>query len=85
MEIIEEIRIELLNKDSVSVVSTKHIEYAGQKLQVGEAIRTGYVNSIHGREELKEQVSEPYRSAIFAVWGDKPTVTYPKAEDKIKL
>lgn len=74
MEIKEEIRLELLNQDSVSVVFVKYIEYAGQKLQVGEALRTGYVNSVGGREELKEQVKEPYRAAILAVWGDKPTI-----------
>lgn len=84
MEIKEEIKLELLNQDSVSVVFVKCIEYEGQKLQVGEAIRTGYVNSAGGREELKEQVKEPYRGAILAVWGDKPTITYPEAEDKSK-
>lgn len=84
MEIKEEIKLELLNQDSVSVVFVKYIEYAGQKLQVGEAVRTGYTNSITGREELKEQVKEPYRGAILAVWGDKPTITYPEAEDKSK-
>ena len=84
MEIKEEIKLELLNQDSVSVVFVKYIEYAGQKLQVGEAVRTGYTNSIKGRDELKEQVKEPYRTAILAVWGDKPTIIYPEVEDKSK-
>ena len=84
MKIKEEIKLELLNQDSVSIVFIKYIEYEGQKLQVGEAIRTGYVNSIQGREELNEQVKEPYRAAILAVWGDKPTIIYPEVEDKSK-
>lgn len=81
MEIKEEIRLELLNQDSVSVVFTKFIEYAGQKLQIGEAVRTGYVNSIGGREELNEQIKEPYKTAILAVWGDKPTVIIQTPEN----
>lgn len=85
MEIKEEIKLELLSQDSVSVVFIKYIEYAGQKLQVGETVRTGYVNSIQGREELKEQVKEPYRTAILAVWGDMPTVVYPEVENKTNL
>lgn len=82
MEIKEEIKIELLNKDSVSVVVTKYIEYEGQKLEVGESTRTGYTNSKKGREELKEQIKEPYLGAILAVWGDKESVVYPEVEDK---
>lgn len=54
MEIKEEVKIELLNQDSVSVVFTRYIEYAGQKLKIGESLRTGYTNSKKGREELKE-------------------------------
>ncbi len=84
MKIKEEIKLELLNQDSVSIVFIKYIEYEGQKLQVGEAIRTGYVNSIQGREELKEQIKEPYLTAILAVWGNKSTIVYTDAEDKSK-
>lgn len=84
MKIKEEIKLELLSQDSVSVIFIKYIEYEGQKLQVGEAIRTSYVNSIQGREELNEQVKEPYRAAILAVWGNKPTIVYTDAEDKSK-
>lgn len=82
MEIKEEVKIELLNQDSVSVVFTKYIEYAGQKLKIVESLRTGYTNSKKGREELKEQVKELYLGAILAVWGDKPAVVYPEMEDK---
>lgn len=85
MEIKEEIKIELLNQDSVSVVFTKYIEYVGQKLQVGEAVRTAYANSAQGRIELENQVPEPYLSAILAVWGDTATIVYPKPENKIPL
>lgn len=81
MEIKEEIRLELLNRDSVSVVFTKYIEYSGKKLQVGEAVRTAYTNSTQGREELKEQIKEPYLSAVLAVWGDTATIVYPKPEN----
>lgn len=81
MEIKEEIRLELLNQDSVSIVFTKYIEYSGQKLQVGEAVRTAYTNSAQGRTELENQVPKPYLSAVLAVWGDTATIVYPDPEN----
>lgn len=84
MEVKEEIKLELLNQDSVSVVFVKYIEYAGQKLQIGEVVRTSYTNSVKGREELKEQIKEPYRTAILAVWGDKPTVIIQTPENHVQ-
>lgn len=42
--------------------------------------RKGYCNSIDlkgGRPAVQAEIEEPYRTAIFAVWGDTPTVTQP--------
>lgn len=84
MDIQEEIKIELLNQDSVSITFTKYIEYAGQKLQVGDVVRTAYVNSIKGREDLEKEIKDPYLSSILTIWGDTPTVVIPSAEDEMK-
>lgn len=82
MEIREEIKIELLNTNGVSVIFTKHIEYGGQKLQVGEAVRTAYVNSVQGREDLKKQIPKPYLTCILEIWGNMPTVVIPEPKNK---
>ena len=70
----ELISLDELNKNSVSVVTRKYIEEEGVKYFVGEIHRRAYVNSSEGRKSINEQISEPYLSAIMAVWGDTPTV-----------
>ena len=72
---ITELSIEGLNTESVGVVTRKYIEYAGIKYQIGEQHRKAYVNSEAGREELFNELKEPYYTAVMAVWGDTPTVT----------
>ena len=46
----------------------------------GNFWRKAYTNSEAGRLELQEEVEEPFRSEILAVWGDSPTVTPPEPE-----
>ena len=46
----------------------------GVTYNVGEPHRKAYSNSVNGRAELQEEVSEPYYSAVMSVWGDEPTV-----------
>lgn len=77
-EITEEIIIDVLTKDSVSIVKTKYIEYNGSKLQVGDNIRTGYENSVRGRQNLKEEIPDPYLLSILVLWGDEPSVIIKK-------
>lgn len=47
----------------------------GTEKPLAQTSRRGYVNSVEERLQLKENVPEPYRSAVLAVWGDTPTVT----------
>lgn len=37
--------------------------------------RVGYDNSMQGRQQVENEVAEPYKSVIFMMWGDIPTVT----------
>jgi len=67
--------IEMLTQDSVSIKKQKYIVVDGQEYAVGEPWRRAYINSEKGREQVQTEVPEPYLSAIFAVWGDTPTVT----------
>jgi len=72
---VEKIIIDMLNQDSVSIKKQKYIVVDGQEYAVGEPWRRAYINSEKGREQVQTEVPEPYLSAIFAVWGDTPTVT----------
>ncbi|WP_370768358.1 hypothetical protein [Ruminococcus sp.] len=68
MEIKERITLDMLTKDSVSVLRQKFINLGGEDVQVGENVRNAYTNCESDREILKEQLSEEYYNAIMAVW-----------------
>ena len=70
----ELISLDELNQNSVSVATRKYIEEEGVKYFVGEIHRKAYVNSVNGREDIKNELPEPYLSAVMAIWGDSPTV-----------
>ena len=74
---IERITLDMLTPDSVSVKKQNYIEQGGQQYPVGQPWRRAYVNSPTSRAQVQTEVPEPYRTAIFAVWGDTPTVTDP--------
>jgi len=74
---IEKISLDMLTQDSVSVKRQQHVEVDGTEYPIGEPWRRAYVNSSSGRQQVMDEVPEPYRSAIFAVWGDTPTVADP--------
>ncbi|MGN0499670.1 MAG: hypothetical protein ACI4HK_00830 [Ruminococcus sp.] len=68
MEIKEKITLDMLTKDSVSVLRQKFISLNGEDVQVGENVRNAYMNCEEDRKILKEQLSEEYYNAIMAVW-----------------
>lgn len=70
MEITEKITLDMLTKDSVSVLRQKFISLNGTDVQVGENVRNAYMNCEEDRKILREQLSEEYYNAIIAVWGD---------------
>lgn len=69
-----EISIDNLNMYGVSVKKQGYLKVDGVTYDVGEPHRKAYSNSLNGREELQEEVSEPYYAAVMSVWGDEPTV-----------
>jgi len=75
--VIERYTLDMLTQDSVSVKRQQHVEVDGVEYPIGEPWRRAYVNSAAGRQQVMDEVPEPYRSAIFAVWGNEPTVTEP--------
>lgn len=74
MEIKNKISMDALNENSVTVKTQQYIDIEGEELNVGELHAKAYMNSERDREELAEEVSEPYLSAILAVWGEEPKV-----------
>ena len=71
----EKISLDMLTPDSVSVKKQQHVEVNGAEYPIGDPWRRAYVNSVFGRQQVMDEVPEPYRSAIFAVWGNAPTVS----------
>ena len=77
MELKEKITLDMLTKDSVSVLRQQFLNYDGVEMQVGENIRNAYSNNEDDRALLKNILSEEYYNAVMAVWGDNPTVDEP--------
>lgn len=71
---IEKITLDMLTQNSVSVKKQQYITEDGVEYPVGSPWRRAYVNSVSGRQAVKDEVPEPHRTAIFVVWGDSPTV-----------
>jgi len=70
----EKITLDMLTQDSVSLKKQQYTTVNGQEYPVGQPWRRTYVNSTNGREQANAEVAEPYKTAIFAIWGDTPTV-----------
>ena len=68
MEIKERITLDMLTKDSVSVLRQKFVVIDGTEMQVGENVRNAFTNCEDDRKILKEQLSEDYYNAVMAVW-----------------
>ena len=68
MELKEKITLDMLTKDSVSVLRQKFVNLGGEDVQVGENGRNAYKNCDEDKSILKEQLSEEYYNAIMAVW-----------------
>ena len=77
MELKEKITLDMLTKDSVSVLRQQFLNYDGVDMQVGENIRNAYSNNEDDRALLKNILSDEYYNAVMAVWGDNPTVDEP--------
>ena len=77
-----QISLDELTQYSVSVVKRQYLEIDGVKYFVGNPNRTAYVNSISGRADIAAELSEPYLSAVMAVWGGTPLMPEPEIENR---
>lgn len=70
--------VDMLTKDSVSVITRQMLNMNGVQQQVGEIHRCGYVNSTSGRNELQTQEPADVTNAVLAMWGPTPTIQDPQ-------
>ena len=77
MELKEKITLDMLTKDSVSVLRQQFLNFNGEEMQVGGNIRNAYMNDESGREQIRKVLSDEYYNAVMAVWGTEPTVEEP--------
>ena len=68
MDLKEKITLDMLTKDSVSVLRQQFLNYNGTEMQVGENIRNAYSNNEDDRTSLKSVLSDEYYNAVMAVW-----------------
>lgn len=74
MDVEERKTVDMLTKDSVSILTQKFVTVDGQQLQVGDNHRSGYVNSAIDRQRLAEEEPQEIQDAVFAIWGSGATV-----------
>jgi len=74
MEIKDKITLDALSDRAVTIKTQRYIDENGTQVNVGDLHAVGYVNSEYGRRILQADVSDPYLSAILAIWGDTPKV-----------
>lgn len=70
-------QIDSLTKDGVCILTKYFTEISGSRLQVGKNFRQGYSNSITERAMLEENEPKDIVKAVYAIWGDTPTVVSP--------
>ena len=71
---IEKITLDMLTQDSVSVKKQQYTIIDETEYAIGKPHRKAYVNSARGREEVENELPQEQQNAIFAIWGDAPTV-----------
>lgn len=64
-----------LTVDHVDVICQNVITIDGVTHNLDLPCANAYVNDEFDRSRIKEDLPENYQAAIFAVWGDAPTIT----------
>lgn len=82
MDITKKVTVDMLTDKSVSILTQKFIEIDGVETQVGDNHRKAYVNTEAGRKVLESEQDESTINAVFAIWGDVPTVTNTEQKQK---
>ena len=64
-----------LTVDHVDVICQKVITIDGVTHNLDLPCANAYINDAFDRSRIKEDLPENYQAAVFAVWGETPTIT----------
>lgn len=81
MELKEKKTVDMLTPDGVSIMTSQFVSLDGEMVQIGDPHRRAYANSLSGRKEIQENEPEDVTQAVFAIWGDLPTIVEDTEED----
>ena len=71
MEIYEKKTVDMLNQDSVSILTEKFIDIDGETNKLGMKHRIAYYNNKRDRTRLSEEQPQNVVDAVIAIWGSK--------------
>ena len=74
IDVVERKSLDMLNLNSVSVVTQNFAILNGVETQIGNNHRIAYRNSPKGRALLQASEPEEYVNSIFSIWGNTPTL-----------
>lgn len=80
-KISKEYILEQLTADSVNVVTVSYVRVNSKLCEIGRE-RVSYSNSTVGRELISKAIPNEYVLAVFAVWGDNPTMDNPISKEE---
>ena len=80
MDIATKATVDMLTNTSVSILTQKFVKVDGKEIQLGANHRKAYVNTEAGRKALISEQEEATVQAVFAIWGDAPTVINEEQE-----
>ena len=82
MDIVTKATVDMLTNTSVSILTQKFVKVDGKETQLGKNHRKAYVNTEAGRKALISEQEEATVQAVFAIWGDAPTVSISNEEQE---
>ena len=71
MEIYEKKTVDMLNQDSVSILTEKFIDVDGETNKLGMKQRIAYFNNEKDRVRLSEEQPQNVVDAVMAIWGNE--------------
>ena len=82
MDIVTKATVDMLTNTSVSILTQKFVKVDGKETQLGKNHRKAYLNTEAGRKALISEQEEATVQAVFAIWGDAPTVSISNEEQE---
>lgn len=81
MDIKKKKTIDMLDENSVSILTQEYVNIDGVDTKIGENHRRAYGNTIDGQLELKESEPENVVDSVLKIWGDNKTIENAESEE----